>query len=389
MKTPSALFVVGLLFGCPAAEEKPVADPGEVKNPPPPIANATQQEQEHEHEHDDEKPEVPKPPPTVTPPSAPPHDAPLLPNTRPVEVLGKAADCPPLPSRGLRPQQLAAQKLIAPLRALSCKPGLMGKPLAEIVSATSAPAELELRVGTHYAGVEPGSVLVTDLAAAAGIEAPKLRLNQGMSPSWTVVADGEDAPPLLWGVARLVIRARAARYQDGEDGMTKPIEADAKANAVQIVFDDDVLRYGPDPLAAKAVASALLALAEDLELLERGANAVREGLPVLAERYSVSAYSVGAGADKRVGVDIHPQRTELRAVDLTEALGFPANVVKPTNIGSRHSNGNRLEAGGEISIPWRGLVLEITLGRDGDGIGLLPWTVRRINVLPPEIVPAP
>lgn len=398
MKHRLTLLALGFSLGCPAPPEAPVPVERELNA----SAASDSNDVGGKHASADDAPDTgaapvapppteappPEPPPqavpAATPPSAPPHDVPLSPSSPPVEVLKRPGDCASLPFKGLSPRQRKAQTLFAPLRELSCNPELMGKPLGEIESATSASDDLGLYVGSHYAVVEPGAILVTDLAAAVGIKQPELRLNQGRSPSWTVVAKGEDKPPVLWGLGTLVIHVRAPRHQDGEDGTVKPVEAKMTASTVLLRFDDDVLRYAADPMAAKAVASALLAFAADPGLLERAPEAMGKELPVLAERYSLSPSSWGSGAQRRVGVDIRPRRTQLRATDLAQALGFPEDIVEHANNRSRHSNGNRLKVGGETRIPWKGLVLEVTLSRDGEGTGLVPWLVTEINVLPPK-----
>ena len=360
MKSPAPAILLAVLLGCPSSDGAKSEGSG----------GAT--------------PTAAKPDDTSQPrpPTAPAATKALEPSVPAVRVLAPATECATVPDAGLTEAQKKAQTALAPLRALSCKPELMGKPSQEIIKSTGTPEMSILSVGRRTASLEVELMPLADLAAAAGIAEPQLMLEQGMAPTWVVVSKGAKAPPKPWGSASLLIRVYGERNEPGSDGDVKPIEPGQELDMVGIEFGEDALAFEADPLAPKAIGSALQALAAKPSLLSEGPEVLAKELATLGERFSVSRYSIGSGDEKRVGLDIRPRRAELGAMELSQALGYPASSVRQTTISITDMNPNRLEAEGKTEIAWRGLMLEVKIDKAGPGVGLAAWTVDEITVLP-------
>ena len=303
----------------------------------------------------------------------------------PVEVLGDAPACPPLPptAQDSSPEALA---LAQHLRRLACEPQL------HAMSTKDLHAELNPAVGVEFV-VARGSVRVEaetwpsagELAKALGVVEPIARVEwQAYHDSW-YLGDATRQDSLgHFSPGRIILTLDLDAEEDEPPGSTRPLPADASLRGLAMVgMPESVVRYGEDPEGMKELVAALDWLVAHPETLALEPNEAATALHFDGERWRVARVSSHSGDAVRRGISIDPQRTRIPAPELAKALGLEG--ARALNVNREHDVWN-LEHAGTTQIHRGGLVLEFDLDMpedaNGESVGLEGVEVGFISLLP-------
>ncbi len=309
-----------------------------------------------------------------------PVDLATVPAVAAVTILTDVRDCPPLAAvpENASAQVQALRPIAEAARALSCKPEVFGMSDADALAALEISEGVEVTLSRGSARLElPDGVRAVDLAAALGLESPKMKAQDGSKRmSWRLVAS-DGSTPNPWGVGELSAFLVPPEDVSAKVGDVLPISPEAEVvSALWVAIPEDTIRFEADPHAAAAVTNALLALSNDPALLQLNPQMAHEKLDALGERFELTKWSSSAGGG---GFHVRPRRAELLASDFADQMKLRS--PKHTQIDIHDAEPDRLASGGETTFEWQGLELEVEISEiDGGGRGLKGWRVEWIQV---------
>jgi hypothetical protein len=345
------------------------------------------------------KPEPADPPKAIAEPVAKPAisslaGAPAVPKVKASTPVGECPAVATLPDDAPESQRKLVP-MIEILRGLACQPVLFGESTPAILATLKAPEGLMLHVSRHGAAIDfdastalPMPITVGDAVAAAGISHENLHFVRTKYYGWLLV-DASGKPPAPWPPSELRIELVTTQEQPSlpgivgiggiAEGAKRDWDPEEQLGSLMIALPESALEFEHDEYASAAMLEALqvLALADDPN------KVMSKALPSLGERYWM--WEFGFGLDlgpepvERTDTSIFPNRTELVASDLAEAMALPSpshHVIREAD-----TDYDQLASDGKSPFVWQGLSVEIGLQkRPGAHEGLAGWSVYVVRV---------
>lgn len=304
-----------------------------------------------------------------------------------VTVMAKVPDCAPLAGlpegasaevRALRPAAEAA-------RAVSCAPEVFGMSDADALAALKIPSSVQVGFSRDSARIQlVKGADALDLAAALGLESPKMKAEQGSRHiNWRLVT-GEGSNAKLWGVGELSVFVMPPGRVAADPDEILPIPPGSTVRwDLMVAMPEGTLSFDADPAAAAAVTNALLEIANEPSVLKLDPDAAHPKLAMLGDRFDLTKWSSSTGTE---GFHVRPRRTELLVSEFAKQMKLRS--PKHALIDIHDADPDRLSSGGDTTFEWNGLSLEVEIGEiEGGGSGLDGWRVEWIEVGPKPTAP--